>query len=119
MQVEGGRLDAAELQLTEDGDGGVGPDAARGGAVLAIEGEGFGEEFAGKAVEIVGAGGDGGVGFEGDGHGENEAAGVVGMLAEEVNASGGHALDGLGGGGCSGLRRGVAEGWQECSSPLS
>ncbi len=57
MQVEGGRLDAALLQLTEDADGIVGPDAAGGGAVVAIEGEGFGEELAGEAVDDCRRGG--------------------------------------------------------------
>ena len=94
VEIEGRGFDAALLQLTEHADGIVGPEAAGGGAVVAVEGEGVGKELAGEAVTTIGAGGDGGVGGEGDGHGEDEAAGVVGVLAEQVDAGGRDALDG-------------------------
>jgi hypothetical protein len=58
VEIEGGRLDAALLELAEDADGVVGPEASREGAVVTIEGEGFGEEIAGKAVEICRSGGE-------------------------------------------------------------
>ena len=104
-----GGSNAALLQLTEDADGVVGPEAAGGRAVVAIDGEGFGEEFAGEAVEIVSSWGDGDVRGEGNGHGENEAAGVVGVFTEKIDASGGDALNGLAGWELRGMGRAVAD----------
>ncbi len=50
---------------------------------MLVEVDGVGEEAA------VGAGGDGDEGGEVDGGGHDEAAGVVGVLADEVDAAGG------------------------------
>jgi len=92
MEVKGWRLDAELLELAKDADGVVGPETAGGGAIFARERDGVGEELAGKAIEVVGARGDGGVGFEGDCHGQDEATGVIGMLTEQIDSCGGDAM---------------------------
>jgi hypothetical protein len=95
VELEGGDVDVEELEFAEDADGVVGPMAGAGGAVAARECEGLGEGVGEEGVSVVGGGCDGGRGGEGDGHGEDEAAGVVGVFAEEVDAGGGDAGDGV------------------------
>ncbi len=110
-------MDAAQLQLAEDADRVVRPETAGGGAVVAVDGEGLGEEFAGEDVGVVSAGSNGDVRGEGDGHGEDESAGIVGVLAEEVDASGRDAVYRFAGRVVRGLGAVIADCRQSSSSP--
>lgn len=91
--VGGGHDDAATAHLFEDTQGVGGEGAAergvwgdgRAGLGVGVDG-GVG---GGDADEVVGAWSGEGDGVAVDSHGEDEAAGVVGVFADEVDASGG------------------------------
>jgi len=88
IEGEGRWFDAEQLELAEDADGVVGPVACGFGAVVEGGVADLGEEIAVEAVTGTGVGGDRCNGEEGDRHGEDETAGVVGVLADEVDAGG-------------------------------